>query len=75
MPKIYCGSPNCTGDENCPEVAYCCCGIKCDEHGMGDGHSPVSMHYYYCREDIPPPNEEHPNGKSTSTTDDRSSGG
>lgn len=49
--KRYCGSPRCTGDDNCPEVNVCMCGSLCDQHGMGDGHSPVSMHYYCAREE------------------------
>lgn len=28
---------------------YCCCGDLIEYHGMGSGHSPVSMHGYYCR--------------------------
>jgi hypothetical protein len=26
----------------------CCCGEHMDHHGYGSGHSPVSMHDYYC---------------------------
>lgn len=46
----YCGSPLCTGDDNCPEVDMCVCGASCASHGFGDGHSPVSAHYYYLKD-------------------------
>lgn len=26
---------------------YCMCGIRVDDHGWGDGHTPVSMYDYY----------------------------
>lgn len=45
----YCGAPECTGDNDCLWVNVCMCGSDCDKHGMYDGHSPVSMHYYYLR--------------------------
>lgn len=28
-------------------TGYCCCGSKVDDHGMGDGHSPVDEGGYY----------------------------
>lgn len=46
--SLYCNGPDCTGDDKCPHANVCMCGSPCDTHGMGDGHSPVSMHDY-CR--------------------------
>ena len=46
-PTRFCGSPQCTGGNDCPEEDYCVCGSRCIGHGLGDGHSPVPAHSYY----------------------------
>lgn len=42
-----------TGTE-CDERDVCVCGSLVDHHGMYDGHSPVSTHYYYGTEYVVP---------------------
>lgn len=37
----------CPGDDTCEHAKVCMCGNYVDAHGMGDGHSPVSMHAYH----------------------------
>lgn len=32
--------------ETANALVTCCCGIPVDDHGMGDGHSPVDMYHY-----------------------------
>lgn len=38
-------------DYTCPEAkaseGICCCGSPIDQHGWGDGHSPVDMYHYH----------------------------
>lgn len=41
---------DCPGDDSCPHSSVCMCGSPMDDHDMGSGHSPVSMHEYYCEE-------------------------
>lgn len=36
----------CPGDETCENTKWCVCGSAMEDHGIGSGHSPVSMHYY-----------------------------
>jgi len=37
----------CPGNSTCPHASVCMCGGSVD-HSSWDGHSPVSMHDYYC---------------------------
>jgi hypothetical protein len=37
----------CPGDDTCPHAAVCMCGDYAN-HSPWHGHSPVSMHDYYC---------------------------
>jgi hypothetical protein len=39
----------CPGDDTCPHAIVCMCGSPVD-HSPWDGHSPVSMHDYYCEQ-------------------------
>jgi hypothetical protein len=39
----------CPGDDTCEHAKYCMCGSPVD-HTPWDGHSPVSMHDYYCEQ-------------------------
>ena len=39
----------CPGDQTCTHALVCMCGSTMD-HSPWDGHTPVSMHDYYCRE-------------------------
>lgn len=41
----------CPGDDTCEHAKVCMCGDYMDAHGIDDGHSPVSMHDYYCHQD------------------------
>ena len=39
-------NPNCPGDHTCPDNDWCMCGDLVKYHGLGSGHSPVSIHDY-----------------------------
>lgn len=39
----------CPGDDTCEHANVCMCGGRMD-HYCDEGHSPVSMHDYYCEE-------------------------
>ena len=45
--KLKC-CEDCTGDDTCPFNDCCMCGNRMEDHDMYSGHSPVSMHEYYC---------------------------
>jgi hypothetical protein len=59
--RLYdCGWPDCTGDDTCEMTKVCMCGSGMDAHGIGSGHSPISMHDYYAggpfrKEELQPP--------------------
>lgn len=38
----------CPGDDTCEQAKVCMCGDNIEGHSMYCGHSPVSMHDYYC---------------------------
>lgn len=43
----------CPGDETCEHAKVCMCGCYMENHDNGwySGHSPLSMHNYYAREE------------------------
>jgi len=43
-------SPECPGDQTCEETKYCMCGSRIEDHDIGSGHAPVSMHDYFSQE-------------------------
>lgn len=49
-PKTLKCSPECPGDQTCDHAKYCMCGSRMEDHDIGSGHSPVSMHDYYRHE-------------------------
>ena len=54
----------CPGDDSCENVQRCMCGSRMEGHSIGGlGHSPMSVHYFYCRDtgtgaDLWPPQDE-----------------
>jgi hypothetical protein len=43
-------NPDCPGADACEYHEHCMCGTRMEGHGIGSGHSPVSMHDYHCEE-------------------------
>lgn len=39
----------CPGDDSCGARLICMCGSEMEDHGIGSGHAPVSIHDYYAR--------------------------
>lgn len=47
--KLKC-CDECPGDQTCEHAKWCMCGSAVEGHDIGSGHSPVSMHDYYCHQ-------------------------